>query len=693
MNNALVHQIFKTINWVLEHKWSIVVLFFLIAYPIGVIGFLDLIKDYPNEPFVDAQDCGLPSALLWGLINFINGSTDNLTNGFTIISQLLMRIGIAIAIIFTAIKSMVTSIKLKTISKVPHTLVIGLGENNRMYLESEIESNNESAIIIIEPDANNIYLKYFIDKGFGVFLGTLNGYKINFAQLERVVISTGNDRVNIEMSSMLLEMIPKNMDKDKFGIPTKVYVHIENQDYKELFKKDILSVDSNIPIDFKPYSFNDDAVRQLFEKHTVLGNYYELAKTQEAYSIVVIGNGNLAERVIYHLCIQSNLPNANHLTIHCVSKDTKLFLTRIRSKFIGIDLLKNISLKEHALDINSLEFYNSSIFQEQNLTNIIICDNDENMNFECAVNLYDKVFLRSELKSKVLFAMYHNMALSQKIDEDKGKYANFYTFGDASAICDREHFIDEKNENIAKLIHYGYEDEYNPQLLVKFNKEKTDIDTKWHDTTKFHDRESNHSQALHISTKLMSMGFRKIENTDLSPDALLEANRKIMKDIFDGFVFTEEEIIEVSKKLNSDKKDELESFFDKIIQSDDICSKLCIAEHERWNVFHHLNGWVYNEKTDKPKKIHNCLISFRDFKSIEIKQTIIYDLYATLYIPNFLASAGYKIVPIEDVPANERIDRNNEKSKKKFFFKWLSREKIELLCKKILAFCLEQKNK
>ena len=71
--------------------------------------------------------------------------------------------------------------------------------------------------------------------------------------------------------------------------------------------------------------------------------------------------------------------------------------------------------------------------------------------------------------------------------------------------------------------------------------------------------------------------------------------------------------------------------------------KLIECEHERWNAFHYINGWEFSEEKNKGKKLHNCLKSIRDFKEKELQITILYDIYSILYLPNYLASAGYEI--------------------------------------------------
>lgn len=656
MNKNFMHRLLVISQ---QHQWKVVGIVLILAFIIGFIGFVDAVSDENNivEPFVRTSPSIFIylSALLWAFLNMVIGHTDNLNNAWITVSQLLSYIAVTFAIFIALLKDLVAKRLLESMRETPHCLIIGLGENNRTFLESEIKLDERRNIIIIESDPVNIYIDHFRDKGFGVFVGKLDEYQVNFPMLDRVIISTGNDRINIEIAGKLMRRVPDGMTRDEFGYPTVVNIHLQNQNYKALFQQNILNIkDKNLPLEFKPYSFNDDAARQLFEKHTVLGNYQTLVQTKESYSVVIIGDGDLAERIIYHLCMQANLPNKNHLTIHCFSEDAKAFLVRIHAAFVGIKMLEPvINLVGYSCEIDRPEIYAHDVWKEQNITNVIICNDDENINLEYTVNLHDKVYLADAvyktMKTKVHFAMFNTMGLSKSIDENKDEFEQFFTFGDAQAICSREYLIDEKYETIAKLIHFGYAREYNKNQILRVDDEqmKDKIDKTWHDTTIFTKRESNRSQALHINTKLMALGLKKIEKADVK---LLEINQEMMQTARAHFPFTDAQIVDISKKLYSVNKDDeaaLNKFFDEVMKSDDIYSKLARAEHERWNTFHYLNGWRYNQNRNDAVKHHNCLVHMEEFSDVRRRETIIYDLYATLYIPNYLASSGYKIVPIE----------------------------------------------
>lgn len=652
----ITHIFFKGMSTLYNKQKWVIALFFVTAYILGVIGInesIQLSKPKINESLFS-------SVWLLALENLFVQLPGELSNLKVVTAQFIAYIALLLTIVLALFKEWVILLKLKTLAQVKHTLVIGLGENNRTYLESELNSSSDGSFIIIEPDAGNIHAKYFMENGIGVFFGTLDEYKVQFKHLSRVVISTGNDRANIEIAGKLIGMIPAEMTKKSFGCTTVVHIHLQNQDYKALFHQKILNNRKDLPLEFKPYSFNDETARALFEKHTILGNFHALAQRTTPYNIAIVGEGDLAERIIYHLCMLANLPNKNHLTIHCVNENPAAFISRLHSDSVNLSKITTVSFKEHELSLQDQSFYLSKLWKVDNLTNVFVCHDDENINLECVVNLHDKVYLQEAvqktMKTKVHFAMYHNLELSRTINENREEFKEFFTFGDAKQICSKEHFIDEKYEKIAKSIHFGYAEVYKKNMLLYVDDTKNgeEITRKWQNSTSFNKRESNRSQALHINTKLMSLGLKKVEVDikNYSENELLQHNQKIMQSSRDKFEISDDEIVDISKRLYSKNEDDheiIETFFTNIGVMEDVYSKLVNAEHERWLAFHYLNGWSFNIHRNDKIKHHDCLLPFAKFSGFDRRKTIIYDLYSILYIPNYLASTGYRIVPIEDV--------------------------------------------
>jgi len=268
-------------------------------------------------------------------------------------------------------------------------------------------------------------------------------------------------------------------------------------------------------------------------------------------------------------------------------------------------------------------------------------------------DLFNKTYLSDaiddRMKTRISFALFHAYKMNSKIDADKSSFKQFYSFGNAEAICTRDGLMDETDDLLAKLIHKGYAEEYDPDFLYDLKEEKTleEIYKKWYDASRLSDKLSNKAQSKHIAMKLKALGL-KYEVSEKSPKELLEQNRNMLdqklKRDRDALGLSDTFLQEYSKqlpKLWGDKGDIEINHFPKTYTT--MFEKLIRAEHNRWNAFHYLNGWTFNEVKSKPKKQHDCLKPLDEFNKPELQLTVIYDIYSILYIPNYLANAGFEI--------------------------------------------------
>ncbi len=182
-------------------------------------------------------------------------------------------------------------------------------------------------------------------------------------------------------------------------------------------------------------------------------------------------------------------------------------------------------------------------------------------------------------------------------------------------------------DTISQMINYAYSIEFD-----EYNMFDKDLCTEKWEQTSLEDQKSSTSQAMHIKNKLSWLGF-KCEHSMVSTKELLKINR----DIIDRVLGINKDYYKKVKILSKDKSEW--GFFD--FKGKLPIEELARIEHNRWNVYHQLNGWIYGEK-DKVNKVHNCLKPLKEFEDT-IKPTILYDLYTILYIPNYLAGTGFII--------------------------------------------------
>ncbi|WP_300363834.1 hypothetical protein, partial [Hydrogenimonas sp.] len=351
---------------------------------------------------------------------------------------LITTIGSVLGFAAEIFKERIEAWQIETLKRQPHTLVIGLGENNRMYLKSEIDETSQRpkhAIIVIEPDRSNPYIGYFRSMGFGHFRNTVGKFEFAFDKLERVIISTGNDLKNIEIALQILRKGRDENDKHSDEArTTTLHIHLDNHDYRALFHQRFFENKEALEsFEIKPYSFYDSVARDLWMKHPVLGNFSQVAKECTMWHIALVGDGDLAGRVLYYLIPQTVLPHDKPVTIHLICADPRRFLEKFRSDYVGVDDIGHVTFECHPLTMDSPEFVREGPWRKPYLTHIVACFDEDDKNLECAVNLYDKVFLeeaiRGKMKTKVLIALFQNSKSGDVFTQNEKRFKEFNSFG------------------------------------------------------------------------------------------------------------------------------------------------------------------------------------------------------------------------------------------------------------------------
>ena len=563
-------------------------------------------------------------------------------NLFIFIALIFVILTIFSAVIFTFFKNFVNDKIAKRIIKNEHIALFGLTDANKAFLNSL--SVNDNAVVF-EIDNENESIQEYQEKGFGVItdnIFTNDFFKIlNYETMKYAIIAIGDDKINIEFCTKLI----KQIQKEKTTTPTRLIVHITNNELKEIFHQNFVLPANNkeIKIDVKTFSYYEEAVSELLDKHSIISD--EIIKTDKSFKSVVFGDSKLAITLIKNILLTSNFPNKNQHTIYLIDKDAKKFLEEIKfytnydnSKFPSI----NFEIIEY--DYKTLKLYKNDIFKDNDLENIYVCYEKDSINLNIAISLNEKIYLKNrDLKTKIFFAISDELSLSNMISEDKNLYKRLYSFGSKATVFSKNKLVDEENYDIAKMIHYGYGDEFDKNKLIS-NK---NLNKKWFDTTTYNDKLSNIAQTKHLNIKLQALGLKKIKS-DISKEELLQKNRNIFDEVIEDDMkqvnMDYQKLEKYSKELTKAYSGEDFEILYMPKREDNLFEKLIFCEHQRWNSYHFLNDWEYNEVKNKPSKLHNCLKPLNDFKEKNLQLTIIYDIYSIVYIPNYLANSGYEIL-------------------------------------------------
>jgi hypothetical protein len=629
---------------VLKHRNFISGGFAVLTIVFGTIGFW-INNDHPVTGILN-------SIKMFGL-DF--PSKLNETNIFIFLAIISALITISLVAVIFFIKESLDNYLIRSIFKKDHVAVFGLGEVSLSFLNSYSQQKGQKDIAIIESDANNLNLEKFRKKGMGVFVGdALNDRNLgllNFNTMQSAIIALGNDRVNIELAKKIINLYEKN----KIETPIKLIVHIQNRDLDFLFHQKFILPDEDKPlkVDVKTFSFYQEVAKDLFEHHSIDGETEKFIVSYERINNILIGDGELVKNIIHQMALISHFPNENIHTVSVVDKEADQLVVEIKKHlYYQPENFPTFKIEAISLDSNNLNFFSNEIWKKENVANVIIAFDDEAKNLDLTVELYNRTYLSSAIDNaempKILFAIYDQLLLSDIVNINQEAFRNFYTFGNSDKVLCHENLIEEEKDLLAKLINAGYGDLYNPEKLA-FDEIATN--NKWYNVKKYSDKLSSIAQAYHIDLKLKSMGLKKQKNTQVSPNKneLLKLNRKLLLQVFDNerksLEIGEEALKEYSKELDKfwAKKSYEVKYFPKAFTT--LFEKMIRMEHNRWNAYHYLNGWKYGDIKNKSKKEHDCLLPLKDFDKDYLQITVIYDIYSFLYLPNYLAEAGYEIVP------------------------------------------------
>lgn len=546
-----------------------------------------------------------------------------------------------------------------------HTVLFGLGEINRSYLdslfveESGKTENLVSKTLIVESNSNSRYIDEYRQKGFVVLVGDalsdIVQAKLNYENMSNAIIALGYDRHNIEFSKQI-------MAKYSAKSAIKLVIHIQNKDLEILFNTSI--IEENKKINIKTFSFYEEVAKTLFRSHFIDGDTNEYINTKKEFTSIVLGDNELVEKILFQIALISHLPYENQHTVYLINKNASNLFKRIRKKLYykkEENSFPNLKIIPYNLDHDTLEFFEDSLWNKDNLVNIIVAFDEEKQNLDLAVELYNRIYLENAINKsympKILVGIYNEMLLSQIINENNEEFNNFYTFGNINNILSYSKLIDEDLDLLGKLINYNYEgflegknDGYNKYKLINYKQQREEyirslnsdqndtknsigelntyqkVNEKWYNRAELHNKLSSISQAEMIDIKLKVVGLKRKKSNIKNIDKLLKKNRKI----FDKH-------LELKEEFNG------KFIFPKEFESD-IFRRLIRMEHNRWNAYHFLHGWKYSEIKNKSIKKHDCLISLEKFKKEENQDTIVHDIYSFMYIPNYLAEVGDEII-------------------------------------------------
>jgi len=522
--------------------------------------------------------------------------------------------------------------KKELLAKGGHIIVVGLSKTNQVYLESLDKSD---PVIVIDKNVQHPYIKLLDENIPTEILDATKDdflYKLNIEKSKHIVIATNSDTINLDIAMNILSRY-KNL---------KLFIQVEDRHLRFFYKNNGILSNANIRI----FSYYLDSARELFEKYDIDGYDREISTTDKPFSIVVVGGTTLAYEVVAQASILGQLAYGNNLNIYCIDKDINEFEKNIKFNFPQIERIKNLNIQYLQSDPESIEFYEDSVWHLENITNIILCYENEQLNLDIASSLMDRAYAQAlvsnSMRTKIVMAMSDGYSFSSKITNNKSFFHHLYTFASVDEINQDKYIVAQQRDKEAIAVNYIYNhigfkvvdyDKYEYEFFAYDDNSEyaksgfLDIDDKGWSKLSYIDKESNRSVSDHIRIKLKFMGLQSIKSDINDTKKLFLQNQKIYDSV------------------------------------DKDCTLLAKMEHSRWNAFYYIHGYkpmdfvdIDTKNSQKTNleliKQHMCLIDFEEFRKHKTKLESLgysqgyfegYDFMINYHIPLILAYSGYTI--------------------------------------------------
>ena len=612
-----MEQLYKLFIYVEKYRKEIISFFFAISSLMGIViyagiyklGFFDTLSYTLGLFAMDVKTPGEISDLTTG-IDFSNGYWKLIFVASTLAKATV--VGGVFLLFFRS--TLATLYRQKMIANGKHTIVIGLGRNSRFFINSMLEKkSNEHKIIVFEIDKKNEYLNIYKNKKIAIIEDEIEKMiaELNIENCHNIFISTGSDEKNIYYALKIIKRL------EGYEANKKLLVHIEDRTFRDFYSDS--GVLNNVKLDIKVFSFNKESARMFFQENRLEGR--KPLKGDESFSINIVGGDDLSIALVVEVCKLAHYPNGNRLIINCLARDEVALEEKINYAFAEMKEIMNISIKYIRADSDKLSFYDHEVWEDvSNLRHVFYCYDDVKRNISIASKVKERTFLRRRKEMENIYfhiATMNHIKISQELEKNTQK-KNFSVFAEADRVCSYENLVENKIDKIAKIIHYNYEKR---NLKEVREGEKLNKEIAW-SRAKVYEKKSSMGQAIHIRTKLHTLGIDVVENSES-----LDVKKLYKKN---------EEVIDKALAMKND----FVGFLDRLTES----------EHRRWMALLRLMDYQQGrgERKDHIKKYHPLLKEFSEFTDKEKEEYEKYDRDAILKLAQYEAEVGNLLKLKED---------------------------------------------
>ena len=317
-----------------------------------------------------------------------------------------------------------------------------------------------------------------------------------------VFITTGNDSLNIEIASQVINLVRTRGRARRFG-RLACHVHLVDRQTSELFHQHQIFLESASLVDVRAFNVYENAARLLWRRKLLERGPVKVSD-QRRMHVVIGGLGQMGEAVLLRVVKSGHFANGRKPAITVVDRDIKGVQSRILYRYPQIQILCDLDFIEAEIGLpDTARKVGARLAAPDEIGTVVLCADNDNENFASSLQwaselsrqdipIYVRLVLATGL-AELLNAERSSSALARQID----------AFGLVSACCSADAVLEDSICLNARRFHNAYV----RNRLGAGIKRATDPALKdWNELDQDF-RESSCEQAEHMEVKLRTFGY------------------------------------------------------------------------------------------------------------------------------------------------------------------------------------------
>jgi hypothetical protein len=317
-----------------------------------------------------------------------------------------------------------------------------------------------------------------------------------------VFITTGNDSLNIEIASQVINLVRNLGRARRFG-RLACHVHLVDRKTSELFHQHQVFREAAVQVDVRTFNVYENAARLLWRRYLLVRG--PLAVTDRRRMHVVIGGlGQMGEAVLLRVVKSGHYANGCKPAITVVDRNVAAVQGRILYRYPRLETLCDLDFVEAEIGLpDTARRVGACLAAADEIGTVVLCAGNDNENFASAlqwaselsqkdVPIYVRLALATGL-AELLNAERSSSALARQID----------AFGLVSDCCSEAAVLEDGICQFASRFHGAYK---RNRLAAGINPATDKALKDWNELDPDF-RESSCEQAEHMEVKLRTFGY------------------------------------------------------------------------------------------------------------------------------------------------------------------------------------------